>query len=129
MAPLLQKEYIRQSVTSHGMSEMSEQAIESIGRIHIKNVSERRGSGHDHHTLKIIGRRTTVLNAMGLLCNVISYFRDLGRCHNLRDYPALWSEEHIEELRDVNWRSDRSSFAKYIYIFFFKLNFLFSFMF
>ena len=111
VAPLLQKEYIGQSVTSHGMAELSEQGIESIGRIHVKNVSERQGSGHDHHTLKIIGRRTIVLNSMGLLNNIISYFKDLKRCHNLREYPALWSDEHIEELEDVIWRSDRSSFV------------------
>ena len=93
------------------MAELSEQSIESIGRIHVKNVTERRGNGQDTVILKLIARRTMVLNAMGLINNIISYFKDLSRCHNLREYPALWGEEHIQTLNDVKWRSDRSSFV------------------
>ena len=93
------------------MSEMSEQSIESIGKCHIKNVSERRGSGQDANTLAIIARRTTVVNAIGIVNEILPYFRDLYGCKNTSRYAPLWSENHEEVLKDVSWRDDTTSFV------------------
>ena len=38
------------------MAEMSEQGIESMGKIHVKNVTERRGCGKDITILNLIGK-------------------------------------------------------------------------
>ena len=117
VAPYLQKEYIRQSVTSYGMSEMSEQSIESIGKVHLKNVCERRGSGQDSATMAIIAKRTTIVTAMGLVNEIISYFKDVQSCKNVSRYKSLWSEDHENAMSDVSWRNERSSFVFLIYLF------------
>ena len=130
MGPLLQKEYIQQSVTDHGMAEMSEQYIESAGRLHVKNVTERRGSGNDLYTLNLIVRRSTIVNCMGVINNIISYFRDLNGFKNKSRYASLWSASHAQAAMDVSWRDERSRLLLFLFLFcfyFFFILFLFLF--
>ena len=103
------------------MNEMSEQSIESIGKVHLKNVCERRGSGKDNATMNIIARRTTVVTAFGLINNVISYFKDIQGCKNVSRYKSLWSLEHEEAMADTSWRTEKTRFVFVFFNFNFKL--------
>ena len=105
VAPQLQIAYIRQSVVSYGVAEMSEQWIESNGRIHVKNVSERRGSGKDLITLGIIAKRAMVVTVMGLTRNILSYFKDISGCKNKDRYKSLWTDKHEAVNRETSFRS------------------------
>ena len=98
---------------------MSEQYIESAGRLHVKNVTERRGSGNDLYTLNLIVRRTTIVNCMGVINNIISYFRDLNGFKNKSSYASLWSEAHAQAAMDVSWRDERSRLLLFLFLFFF----------
>lgn len=94
---------------------MSEQFIESAGKVHVKNVTERRGSGNDIYTLNLIARRSVVVNAMGLIRNVIAYFKDLNGFKNKSRYAALWSDVHAQAAMDTCWRDERSRYVSLFY--------------
>ena len=90
------------------MAEMSEQGIESMGKVHVKNVCERRGSGSDYHTLNLIARRTTVTNCMGIINNIVPYLKDVYKCKNKDRYDPLWSDKHEMAANEVGWRDERT---------------------
>ena len=109
VAPQLQIHYIKDSVFSYGIAEVSEQWIESNGRIHVKNVTQKRGCGQDLVALQLIAKRTMIVTVMGIQRNIVSYFKDLINCKNEERYDPLWSSKHEKLAAETTFRTPHHS--------------------